>query len=349
MREYLGEIVKCVRCGRCRTVCPTQQVQGWESSGARGRMHMAMGMASGLEPSAGMVTSILTCTTCQQCVTVCPSGANPQQVTRAARRKLVGLGHATPHQLEMQERIRNTGNSLGDESARTAWMTAPRVPGDSGYVYFAGCLASYRYPSTATATYRILETFGVGFLENEQCCGSPLFRMGLDASGVIEHNSRLFREAGAHTIIVGCAGCYSMFREQYQAFDVLHFSEFLDDRLDELSLGQCDISVTYHDPCHLGRTYGIYDAPRNVIEKVCTLVEMKASKENASCCGGGGGVRLGYPELSGFITEELTNNIPGGVDYVVTSCPLCFRNLSDAGITVMDLAELISMAMKKEG
>jgi len=346
MKEYRSEIVKCVRCGRCRTVCPVQQVQGWEFAGARGRMQMAMGMASGLEPSAGMVRSILTCTTCHQCVTECPTGADPQQVTRAARRKLVGLGHVTPHQLEMQERIRNTGNSLDDKSARTAWITAHQVPGKSGYVYFAGCLASYRYQSTATATYGILEKFGVGLLEDEKCCGSPLFRMGLDASELIEHNSRQFKEAGAHTIIVGCAGCYSMLREQYQGFDVLHLSEFLAERLDELSLSQLDISVTYHDPCHLGRTYGIYDAPRQVIEKVCTLVEMKASKENASCCGGGGGVRMGYPELSGLIAEELKNNIPNGVDYAVTSCPLCFRNLSDTGINVLDLAELVSMAMK---
>ncbi|MCG7848855.1 MAG: (Fe-S)-binding protein [ANME-2 cluster archaeon] len=346
MKEYLPEIVKCVRCGRCRTVCPVQQVQGWEFAGARGRMQIAMGMASGLEPSAGMIRSILTCTTCHQCVTECPTGADPQQVTRAARRKLVGLGHATPHQLEMQERIRNTGNSLGDKSARTAWITAHQVPGESGYVYFAGCLASYRYQSTATATYGILEKFGVGLLEDEKCCGSPLFRMGLDASELIEHNSRQFKEAGAHTIIVGCAGCYSMFREQYQGFGVLHLSEFLADRLDELSLSQLDISVTYHDPCHLGRTYGIYDAPRQVIEKVCTLVEMKASKENASCCGGGGGVRMGYPELSGSIAEELKNNIPDGIDYVVTSCPLCFRNLADTGVKVLDLAELVSMAMK---
>ncbi|KAF5413264.1 MAG: CoB--CoM heterodisulfide reductase iron-sulfur subunit D [Candidatus Methanocomedens sp.] len=346
MKEYLSEIVKCVRCGRCRTVCPVQQVQGWEFAGARGRMQMAMGMASGLEPSAGMVRSILTCTTCHQCVTECPTGADPQQVTWAARRKLVGLGHVTPHQLEMQERIRNTGNSLDDKSARTAWITAHQVPGKSGYVYFAGCLASYRYQSTATATYGILEKFGVGLLEDEKCCGSPLFRMGLDASELIEHNSRQFKEAGAHTIIVGCAGCYSMLREQYQGFDVLHLSEFLAERLDELSLSQLDISVTYHDPCHLGRTYGIYDAPRQVIEKVCTLVEMKASKENASCCGGGGGVRMGYPELSGLIAEELKNNIPNGVDYAVTSCPLCFRNLADTGINVLDLAELVSMAMK---
>ncbi|MDF1557685.1 MAG: (Fe-S)-binding protein [ANME-2 cluster archaeon] len=346
MREYLPEIVKCVRCGRCRTVCPSQQVLGWESAGARGRMQMALGLTSGLEPSVGLVRNVLNCTTCHQCVTACPSGADPHRVTRAARRKLVALGHTQPHQIEMQERIKSTGNSLGDESSRGSWLPELPVQKHSGYVYFAGCLASYRYQSTATATYNILEKLGVGPLEDEQCCGSPLFRMGLDASELIAHNSRQIEEAGAHTVIVGCAGCYSMFKERYQGFDVVHLSEFLADRLDQIISKKLDISVTYHDPCHLGRAYGIYDAPREVIESICTLVEMKASRDTASCCGGGGGVRLGYPELSASITEELIKNIPAKIDYVVTACPLCFRNISDAGVSVLDLADLVWMAVE---
>jgi fumarate reductase (CoM/CoB) subunit B len=346
MRECLRDILKCVKCGHCRTVCPSQQVQGWESSGARGRMQMALGMANGLEPSNSLITSILTCTSCQQCITDCPSGADPHLVTMATRRKLVALGHTAPHQIEMQERIRNTGNSLGDRSSRMEWLTEKPVQGHSGYVYFAGCLTSYRYQSTAVATYSILKRLGVGFLEDEQCCGSPLFRLGLDASDLIAHNSRLIGASGAHTVIVGCAGCYSMLKEQYHGFNVLHLSEFLAEKFDGLSVKRLDILVTYHDPCHLGRAYGIYDAPRKVIEKICALVEMDASKEKASCCGGGGGVRLGYPQISVSMAGKLKENIPDGIDYVVTSCPLCFRNLSDTGVKVLDLADLVWMAIE---
>lgn len=346
MRKYLPDIVKCVRCGRCRTVCPSQKVQGWESSGARGRMQMALGLASGLKPSGGMVRALLTCTTCYRCVSECPSGADPQKVTREARSKLEGLGCAAPHQKEMQQRIARTGNSLGDEAQRTAWLTGPAAPKSSGYVYFTGCMASYRQHGTAEAAYEILKRFGVALLEDERCCGSPLLRLGLDTSDLIEHNTGQIKEAGADTVIVGCAGCYSMLKENYPDFDVVHISQFLADRLDQLPLGGLDITVTYHDPCHLGRVHGIYDAPRKIIGNICTLVEMEQSREKTSCCGGGGGVKLGYPELSGSIAGELVKNIPAGIDYVVTSCPLCFRNLSDAGIKVLDLADLVWMSME---
>ncbi|HUW67890.1 MAG TPA: (Fe-S)-binding protein [Candidatus Nanoarchaeia archaeon] len=348
MKEHLQEIVKCVRCGRCRTVCPAQKVLGWEFAGARGRMQMALGLASGLEPTEGMLNSLLNCTTCQQCVTECPAGADPLTITRAARHKLISLGKITPYQKEMFNRIQDTGNSLGDKSSGTSWASKPKTVEQCEFVYFAGCLASYREKQTANATYRILEPFSVGLLEDERCCGSPLFRLGMDAKDLIEHNSSQIEKVGAHTVIVGCAGCYSMFKEHYPGFNVLHISEFLADRLEEIPFKKLDISVTYHDPCHLGRTHGIYDAPRKIIENICTLVEMENSRDQANCCGGGGGVRLGYPELSGSIAENLAEKIPDNVDYVVTSCPLCFRNLSDVGLKVLDLADLIWMSIGED-
>jgi fumarate reductase (CoM/CoB) subunit B len=345
MKEYLQDIVKCVRCGRCRTACPTQKVLGWESSGARGRMQMALGLTSGLEPSEGLVKSIMTCTTCQQCVHECPSGADPLKVTQAIRSKLVTLGKTVSHQEVIQDRIKRSGNSLGDDLSRTLWLSEPLVSQRSEYVYFTGCLASYRQQATAAATYEILKRFGVPLLSDEHCCGSPLVRLGLDAFDVIKHNTGQIQLTGAHTVIAGCAGCYSMLKENYTGFNVIHLSELLIDRLDRIPLGGLDISVTYHDPCHLGRSYGIYDAPRKIIETICDFIEMNNAKEKAHCCGGGGGVRLGYPELSESITMNLINNIPQNVDYVVTSCPLCFRNLSDAGIKVLDIADLVWMSL----
>lgn len=307
---------------------------------------MALGLVSGFRPSAGMIDGFFTCTTCHRCASECPSGANPPAVILAARKILAGSSGMTPHQKIIRERIDSTANSLGDNSSRISWLNEPAVPQTSDYVYFSGCMASYRYPATAAATYRILKKFGVGLLKDERCCGSPLINLGLDASALIEHNSDRIREAGAHAVVVGCAGCYSMFREHYPGIKVVHLSEFLADRLEQLQIGRLDVSVTYHDPCHLGRAHGIYDPPRMIIEHICTFVEMNDCKTGSLCCGGGGGVRLGYPELSGSIASLLVRNIPHDVNYVVTACPLCYRNLSEAGIKVLDLADLISMSLE---
>jgi len=186
-------------------------------------------------------------------------------------------------------------------------------------------------------------------LPAEQCCGSPLIRTGFDARRFVDENCRQIAKTGAKTIITGCAGCYTTLKKSYpQDFQVESVPEFLAERISEIDLKQLDLTVTYHDPCHLGRHNQIYEQPRQVIEAICRLKEMKTNRKDARCCGGGGGVRAGYRDLSLQMAKKRLKDVPQDVDYIVTSCPLCIRNLRDAGAgdKVIDLVDLVAMAMR---
>jgi Fe-S oxidoreductase len=194
-----------------------------------------------------------------------------------------------------------------------------------------------------------LSRFGVTLLPSEQCCGSPLLRTGFDSKRLIDNNARQIRQIGAKIVITGCAGCYTTLKNSYSTdFRVLSVPEFLAEKISELALRRLDITVTYHDPCHLGRHNEIYDPPRQVIKAICSLSEMKSSGKAARCCGGGGGVRAGYNEISLAMARRRLKDVPEGVDYIVTSCPLCVRNLRDAGAgeKVIDLVDLVTMAIQ---
>jgi fumarate reductase (CoM/CoB) subunit B len=347
-------VYKCVQCGTCRSICPVFNVVGWESANTRGRMLIIKSLLEGRKPSEDVLDSLASCTTCGICAAKCPAGANPPDVVEAARAQLVRCGITTKAQKKLRTAVITSGNSFGEAEDRLAWLSEAersKLLGKSDYVYFVGCLDSYRYPELAKKTFQILQHFGVTLMPDEQCCASPLLRTGFreDAEKVMEHNLRQMRKIGAHTIITSCAGCYTTLKNYYpKEFRIISLPEFLAEHLEKLKLERLDLTVTYHDPCHLGRHNKVYEAPRKVIQAICILKEIKNTKEDSRCCGGGGGVRIGYSDISIKLARNRLEDVPEGVDYLVTSCPLCVRNLKDAGgdIEVIDIVELVTMAIK---
>ena len=344
-----ASINKCVRCGTCRSVCPVFEESGYESANTRGRILVMKGLQEGLEADADVLDSLNTCTTCGLCTDICPAGVNPPEMIETARRELVSQGAMTAEQALLSANIFSSGNTFGDLRQRQAWLEDRSLLKEKAdYVYFVGCMNSYRYQETAAKTFDLLRRFGVTLLPSEQCCGSPLLRTGFDAGRFIKDNMEQIYRIGAHTIITGCAGCYTTLKKSYPAdLQILSVPEFLAEHIHELDLKHLDLTVTYHDPCHLGRHNKIYEPPRRVIEAICHLREMKTNRQNARCCGGGGGVRSGYRDLSLKMARRRLNDIPDGVDFVVTSCPLCIRNLRDAGEAdrVIDLVDLVAKSI----
>ncbi len=346
--ESLRLILKCVHCGTCRSVCPVFEELGWESTCTRGRMMMARGIFDSLDVDEGVAYSLNTCTTCGLCKQICPAGVDPVNIVEMARKELLRISGPTGSRADLYEKVNSHGNPLGESSSRLSWLgDQHRVAEKADHVYFVGCLGAYRYQRSAFAAYDILKKFNTTILKDERCCGSPLLRMGFDATDLIEHNLEQIERTGAHTVIVSCAGCYTTLKNDYpSSLNVVHITEFLEEHLEELDLKSLDMDVTYHDPCHLGRSNGIYDPPRNIINSICRLKEMDSSREDARCCGGGGGVRKTYPDLSGAIAKKRIEECPQDIDAVITCCPLCRSNLEmETEKKVMDIVDLLNLSM----
>jgi Fe-S oxidoreductase len=344
IKDHVGDIIKCTRCGRCRAICPVADELGWESAGSRGRMLLARALAEDVPPSEAMRKSLYTCLTCAMCSTTCPSGARPDEVVEEARKEIVRLKAAPRHVDDVRASVEACGNPLREATPRAAWAPAGSA-GKSDLIFWAGCLSSYRKQDAAVAAFRLLSRFGARLLEDERCCGSPLLRLG-EEPVTREHNLRQIERSGAKTIVTGCAGCFKTLSESYGLdIEVLHLTQYLARKVDDLGLKPLPLKVSYHDPCHLGRCMKVYDEPRTIIKGICDFREMATSRQDARCCGGGGGVRRGYRDLAQAVAAQRLKEAPD-VDYIVTACPMCHANLQDAGGRVIDIGELILMSLE---
>ncbi|UCE37525.1 MAG: hypothetical protein JSW00_19060 [Thermoplasmata archaeon] len=230
-------------------------------------------------------------------------------------------------------------------------------------LYFPGCMATYRAKDIAKSTIELLKKADVEFIllgEDEWCCGSVMLRTGNMEVGkdMMEHNVDAINKSGADVVVTSCSGCFRTLKQDYETmtgsldFEVKHVLELLVDLIDKGSLKfpETKLKVTYHDPCHLGRHSGLYDVPRDILKSIpgLALVEMARSRQNARCCGAGGGVRAGFPELSDQMADtRLKEAEETGADVLTSACPFCTFALreaagrNDSKIRVLDMPELL--------
>jgi Fe-S oxidoreductase len=238
------------------------------------------------------------------------------------------------------------------------------------FLYSPGCYLSYdpRAQRIARATVEILNKAGVDFGilgSEESCCGESIRKTGDEAlfKTLARQNIRTWIEHGVKQILVSSPHCYHTFKNEYTEFgahfEVTHVSQFVFDllRQGKIALNKdCERTVTYHDPCYLGRHNGVFDEPREALKQVpgLTLAEMPESRRDSFCCGGGGGrIWMETPKGERFSDIRLDQAVGVGAQILVTSCPYCITNFEDSrlnredseAIEVRDLTEIIRDAI----
>jgi heterodisulfide reductase subunit D len=237
-------------------------------------------------------------------------------------------------------------------------------------LYFVGCTASYdsNLREIAINTTNILNALELnwGFLANqEKCCGSVLLRMGdREFERIASENIKMFNELGIKTLVTSCAGCFKTIRQDYPKigdlnFEVIPIATLLVRLIKEGKIKfnkRLNLKVTYHDPCHMGRACGEYDDPREVLKALSEVgvefVEMERIRENSRCCGAGGGLKAGYPDIQQKMTQERVKDAERtGATDLISTCPFCYQGLQkeiiamDSMIRMRDLVELVALAM----
>lgn len=308
IREFAANLYECSTCGQCQIVCPANidTVNLWEEI----RRVIVMAGYGPLEQQKALVKSV-------------KSYDNPWQQPRTARAKWTR--RATKEKLiaEAPKDIKKKGGKI---------------------LLYLGCTASYdtNVRQVAISTVNILDALGIdyGILgNNEACCGSVMLRMGdPEFERVFNHNIDLFNSLGIDALVTSCAGCFKTISEDYPKvgklnFEVMHTVQFLTRLLDQGKLNfkqPVEKVVTYHDPCHLGRASGVYDEPRIIMEAIpgLELVEMPRNREYSRCCGAGGGLKAGYPDIQNKMAQERVREALGtGAQELVSCCPFCYQGL----------------------
>ncbi len=371
--EIIDEIKKaggksfkyCYQCGKCDVVCPWNKVKSFS---IRKIVREATFGLSEIE-----LDDIWLCSTCGTCPSQCPRGVEQIEVGTSLRRIATEYG-VFPASVRAARTaggsLSSDGNPLNEaREKRDAWAAdLPVKPftEEMEILYFVGCYYSYdpRMQKVAVATANILNKAGVDFGilgTKESCCGESIRKTGNEEvfKSLAKKNIKAFIDNGVKKVLVSSPHCFHTFKNEYPEFmvnfEVIHISQFL---LELFEKGRLELTneykktITYHDPCYLGRHNSIYNEPREVLKKLpgLELTEMSKSRQNSFCCGGGGGrIWMETPKGERFSDLRLEQAKATDADVLVTSCPYCISNFEESrlgmengkDIEIKDITEII--------
>ena len=377
-KEVIDEILEaggeafrlCFQCGLCDTVCPWNRVRQFS---IRKIIRQA---TFGLTEIDG--EDIWRCTTCGRCPQRCPRGVKQIEVGVSLRR-VASNYEIFPASVKSARTARasiiSEGNPIqGERKKRADWAkdhAVKKFTEGTDVLYFVGCYLSYdpRMKKVAVATTEILNRAGVDFGilgSQENCCGESIRKTGSEEvfKRLAKENIKTFIDNGVRKILVSSPHCYHTFKNEYPEFmvhfEVIHITQLLRELIGQGRLvlsGEFPRTVTYHDPCYLGRHNDIYDEPRNLLDSIAGLdrVEMADSRKDSLCCGGGGGrIWMDTPKEERFSDLRLVQANDVGAEVLVTACPYCITNFEESRLNLegddsLQIAEITEILLEAAG
>ncbi len=304
------------------------------------------------------------CRTCHACQTVCPAAIEHVDLFVELRRSEVMMEGRLPTDAGKALKTMETqGNPFGSQAERMDLVEKLEIPvlkegEETEVLFWIGCATTFdpQKHRIAEDMVAIMRAAGIAFAhlgKDEGCCGDPARVLGdenlfqMTAKTTVEAlKSRTFRH-----LLVLCPHGYNVFKNEYPQFGaqlpVVHHSELLADWIRE---GRIKLekpaaqTVTFHDPCYLGRYQGIFDPPREVLRAIpgIKLREMASHHERSFCCGAGGGhFWMDIDKGDGrTYTHRVDEAQTVGADVIAVGCAFCYQMLLD-GTKARDLDEKI--------
>ncbi len=363
-----GEAALCYQCGECTAACPWGLVRE-DGLPVRTLLRKAQLGIDQIDQELWL------CTTCGQCQVTCPRGVDIPGVFRALRQIAWEERHVEKGLPSMLWSMYWNSNPWSQPpSQRSAWAGTLDLPSFDAakheILFYAGCTSSYdrRAQKIARSLVALFQKAGVqfGYLGNEEpCCGEAALSTGQRPyfEEVAANTTKVFKEKGITRVVTISPHCYDVFKNQYHdnaaEFQPLHYTQYLAELVEQGRLvfnKPQKLKLTLQDPCYLGRLNGEYEAPRQILSSIpgVEIAEMKDSRQDGLCCGGGGGrMWLETPAGERFGDVRVQQAMETGASHLLTACPFCLACLEDSAaslpgacLSVLDIAELAAAAIE---
>ena len=391
----LLDMTSCTECGRCQSQCPAWHTEKPLSPKLLIMAMRDHAMSKVVENEAMVgenspisLDVLWSCTTCGACVNECPVDIEHIDHIVNMRRFQVLVESEFPSELGGTFRnLENTGNPWGANRAdRDGWIAEcdfpirkveGELPEDVEYLFWVGCAGAYedRAKKTTKAVAELLYMSGVTFAvlgKKENCTGDPARRAGNEFLYQIlaKENIETFQEVfasrtdkGTKKIVVTCPHCFTTIGRDYAQsgyeLQVVHHTQLLNQLVREgklVPISKSEKSLTYHDPCYLGRHNKVYEPPRELLEATgVKITEMPRNQERSFCCGAGGG-RMWMEETIGtrINLNRVDEALATGAEEIAVACPFCRVMVSDgvsareSEVEVLDVAQALLRSVKPQ-